>query len=309
MDETVNLYKLKPEIAVWNEIYKAMNQCNDDIKNINKANMNGKIVKIINGTVQSNAEIIKSLKKVSDILKDIIQEYENTENRITKNNINAKATNKAKSDGGGNEKTPLEKAREAYDKIEELIKEFQRRVMDANDKVVDQTSLVMNFMSILQYIGKDPDAMDDFLKIVGKERGIKFIESANAFAKADKIDFFGKESMDLFEKIFDEKTVTTLKEVGVSELGSVLSLFSRSYENSAAIMDGDIRWDQGVRYFGLEVLGDLGKDVVIGYTGVYGFTGFAVADAICISNTGDDFVAWLAHTIDDNTYEKWYQSW
>ena len=63
-----------------------------------------------------------------------------------------------------------------------------------------------------------------------------------------------------------------------------------------------------MRYYGLELLGDLGKDTIVGITGPYGFAAFAVIDAISILKNGEDAVAWLAHTVDDNVYEKWYQS-
>lgn len=159
---------------------------------------------------------------------------------------------------------------EAFDKIKDLIEQYIQGK-------IDLLSLLSNVASILEYIGKDAAAMDDLAKLVG-------LQNADDFVK------FGKE-------------------VGESELGSLLSLFARAYENGSAVIDGEIRWDQGLRYFGLELLGDLGKDAAIGVTGVYGFAAFALIDAYCIINYGEDAVGALAHTIDDNTFEAWYQSW
>lgn len=106
----------------------------------------------------------------------------------------------------------------------------------------------------------------------------------------------------------DELVELSLK-VGNTELGSILSLISRGYENISAVVDGDIRWDQALRYYGYELILDLGKDMAMVSTGVYGFAAFAVIDLICICKYDKDAVAKLAEEFDNNTYEAWYQSW
>ena len=272
---TIQLNNVKTQINSFDKIYKKMSQCYEDIERISRE-LNDSVSGVsrpLSTIISNNNELLNSFKQFNSVLEEVVQQYQNTEEQILTNKILQKdinteknATNQEK-DNSSNKQL---NADEAYNKILDLMEQY------AQGKI-DILSLLSNIASILEYIGDDLDALDDFIKLVGVEN-------------AADLTVLGKE-------------------IGKSELSSWLSLISRAFENSSAVIDGDIRWDQALRYYGLEILGDLGKDTIVGVTGPYGFAAFAVLDAISISKNGEDAVAWLAHTIDDNTYEEWYQSW
>lgn len=271
---TIKLVKMQTQIDSLNTIYEKMNQCNNDVEGVYNqldSSVKGKVSNSFN-TVFGNAdEILNSLKQMSSILEEIVEQYQNTENCILANKISRRNIDTVNNvnNGDNDNDSGQDKANEAYNNILDLMDQYEKGKLDI-------LSLFMNIASILEYIGDDLDALDDFIRLVG-------VENAADLTKLGK-------------------------EIGESELSSWLSLIARAYENGSAVYDGDIRWDQALRYYGLELLGDLGKDTVVGITGPYGFAAFAVIDAISISKNGEDAVAWLAHTVDDNVYEKWYQS-
>ncbi len=271
---TIKLIKIQTQIDSLNTLYEKMNQCNNDVEGIYNqldSSIKGKVSSSFNTVFGNNDEIINILKQMSSILEKIVEQYQNTEGCILANKIlrrNIDTVNNVNSEEKDNNSGQA-KANEAYNDILDLMNQYEKGKLDI-------LSLLMNIASILEYIGDDLDALDDFIRLVG-------VENAADLTKLGK-------------------------EIGESELSSWLSLITRAYENGSAVYDGDIRWDQALRYYGLELLGDLGKDTVVGITGPYGFAAFAIIDAISISKNGEDAVAWLAHTVDDNVYEKWYQS-
>lgn len=268
---TIKLVKIQTQIDSFNTIYEKMAESNNDVKGIYNqldSSIRGKVSSSFNTVLGNNNEILNNLKQTSSILEEIVKQYQNAEGRILANKIskgNIDTANNANSE----EKDNSSEEAKAYNDILDLMNQYEKGKLDI-------LSLLMNVASILEYIGDDLDALDDFIRLVGAENA----------ADLTKLG----------------------KDIGESELSSWLSLITRAYENGSAVYDGDIRWDQALRYYGLELLGDLGKDTIVGITGPYGFAAFAVIDAISISKNGEDAVAWLAHTVDDNVYEKWYQS-
>lgn len=271
---TIKLVKIQTQIDSFNTIYEKMAESNNDVKGIYNqldSSIRGKVSSSFNTVLGNNNEILNNLKQTSSILEEIVKQYQNAEGRILANKIskgNIDTANNANSEEKDNSSEEA-KADKAYNDILDLMNQYEKGKLDI-------LSLLMNVASILEYIGDDLDALDDFIRLVGAENA----------ADLTKLG----------------------KDIGESELSSWLSLITRAYENGSAVYDGDIRWDQALRYYGLELLGDLGKDTIVGITGPYGFAAFAVIDAISISKNGEDAVAWLAHTVDDNVYEKWYQS-